>query len=573
MCRSRMRPAAAALFACAMLAVPPIEAQESAPGDGVAPRKVTLRGNAYDEYPVEKLRERGIRVPDVPDDRNAAYVYIDAYNARVDLPPDLQDAFDRATVGDWPKDDSGRQLAEWLEQNRPALDLARRAAAMPDCRMPVFGGDDEMLFALLLPTMSEHRQLARMLAAEAAYRQSTGDAAGAVESVLTLQHMANHVAGGTFIIEHLVGNAICELTSQTLQRLAADESLDDAVVRRALAESESLAAEFPDWEISVANEQAMILDAAQRAMENPAMLPEFASSGFAMTVDSSVDEGWRRLGRRLARLHMPDRTVNRQLKSHFAAVHAAAQPAAPGRPAAWGLNDDAAAEGIPIWNVVGRMLLPSLSRSFELDVRARSNLDRARINLAAAAYRRRHGAAPRRIDELVPAYVQSIPLDPSTGSPLALTSGDVAVPMLDRDFRIARPGGSQPAPARPPAIVPAPSADGVAPRSSQWRQYVEDFIKRYRLDAVQQKTAFGVLEQLERRAAAFEQVHGARLSELRARLARTARDAERKALSEEMNSVAAPLNAMYEELKQRLETLPTEQQRKRAREAGASGGI
>lgn len=567
MCRFRPRLAAvAALLVSWSISPAPIRAQETPPAtdDGAAPRKVTLRGNVYDEYPADKLRQRGIRVPDVPDDRNAALIYIDAYNARVDLPSDLQDAFDQATAGAWPQDESGRRLAEWLEQNRPALDLARRAAAMPDCRMPVFGGDYEMLFALLLPTMSEHRQIARMLAIEATYRQSTGDAAGAVDSVLTLQRMANHVAGGTFIIEHLVGNAICDLTAQTLQRLSADESLDDAVVRRALAESESLAAEFPDWEISVANEQAMMLDTVQRLMENPAMLPYFASGGFSMPADSGVDEGWRRLGRRLARLHMPDRTVKRQLTSHFEAIRTAAQPAAPGRPAAYGLDDEAFREAIPVWNVVAQVLMPSLSRSFELDVRSRSNLERARINVAAAAYRRKHGAAPRRIDELVPAYVKSIPLDPASGSPLALSSGDVAVPMLDRDFRIARPSSSKKAAARVPVRTPPPAADGIAPPSSQWRQYVEEFVERYGLDAAQRKTAFGVLEQMERRAASFEQVHGARLTELRSRLARAARDADRKTIGEELNSLAAPLNAMFEELKQRLETLPTEKQRKRA---------
>ncbi len=69
---------------------------------------------------------------DVPADRNAAWVYVDAINAYVAPPRELRGAYDAAVGGSWPDGDEGVQLADWLVKNQAALDLTRRATEMPD---------------------------------------------------------------------------------------------------------------------------------------------------------------------------------------------------------------------------------------------------------------------------------------------------------------------------------------------------------------------------------------------------------------------------------------------------------
>ena len=92
-----------------------------------------------------------------------------------------------------------------------------------------------------------------------------------------------------------------------------------------------------------------------------------------------------------------------------------------------------------------------------------------------------------------------------------------------------------------------------------WGDYVAEFIARYHLDAAQTSAASSVLKDVKERAARFR---------------RTQKDSREKAQAlddfrerrRQLGTLDAPIEALFSELKSRLDRIPTERQRRRAEE-------
>ena len=62
--------------------------------------------------------------------------------------------------------------------------------------------------------------------------------------------------------------------------------------------------------------------------------------------------------------------------------------------------------------------MPSLGRAFDLALRGKGRIRSARAALAAERYRIDHGQWPTDLGELVPGYLDAVPLDPFDDEPL-----------------------------------------------------------------------------------------------------------------------------------------------------------
>lgn len=102
-----------------------------------------------------------------------------------------------------------------------------------------------------------------------------------------------------------------------------------------------------------------------------------------------------------------------------------------------------------------------------------------------------------------------------------------------------------------------------------WTLYVQAFVRKYSLDASQRDTAYGVLKELRGRAAEYFISHRTDLQDL-TRRAEKASEEVRAAVERERETLTQPIALMFQELKDRLEMLPTEQQRAAAAVAAAS---
>jgi hypothetical protein len=377
---------------------------------GSAPETVEIRGQQMTVWPVADLRERGFDVPDLPRDENAAWVYLEAANKFLDLPQGLSDAFDYAYGKAWPENQP--ELRTWLTspENREALALVRKAAQMERCQMPYFGDPNGSVMSVLLPSLSQHRMLARMLVADGRRLTAQKDYRGAMDNYGTVLRMGHHVSDGVTLIETLVGVACWSM---------ANDAVRDLVLRNDMPREE-LAAITETWKALLP-----LMPKIQRGFEGertfgPTMADELCSrptqifrsigglSSWGVEGSVKPQDGWDRLEARLGRVLLPDRTVKRHMLAYYDAVLETVRlPYSD--PRVRDFDEGQRILQIPQWDIISRVLLPSLSRARTLGARCETGTRATSLALALRAYARDHqGKYATTLDDV------SADLDPST---------------------------------------------------------------------------------------------------------------------------------------------------------------
>jgi hypothetical protein len=350
-------------------------------------------------------------------------------------------------------------VVAFLERNAEALAITRRAAEKPGFgfvhgalspadRALWTGWEDpnpselgeNAVVEVTLPYLSELRRLARLLAVDARYAAATGDGDRVVANVRAIFGMAEHTRESPFIINDLVANSMNTLASRTVREVLAEEPIvlrDEQVAELA----HLFAATRDNFDIRYDGERWFFRDIVQR------LYTDNGSGGGHMT-----NEGVRRLAQ-LSSIHLGE--------DHFGwlegAFHTALAPATGLLMAsreeltakhAEFMNGIEAEARKPLWDSdVSRFdhkieqmmsdplmkirymplayLMPALSKAYENSERSLQEHDAALVALAVELYRRRTGAWPTSLADLVPQYLPETPPDRFTGRPLnyALVEG------------------------------------------------------------------------------------------------------------------------------------------------------
>jgi len=522
-------------------------AQENPPQSG-AQESVVIKGRTHPIYPADELRARGITVKDVPRDQNAAYVYIDAINALVPMPQDeaFGNAWNDAQMGQWPQGPTGDRLSQWFEQNKAALDLARSAAQMPAYSMPLFREANASLYATLLPQLSDYRLIAKLLCAEAERKLNTGDGDGAVNDFANVQRMSAQFADGITLIEGLVGIAVRELSNSRIRKAAEAGLFTPQQLARLNAEMQVIAERFVTTDDLLVRERAVSESMVDDLMRQAGPLALFSEGAiFDPTSDSYKETGFGRLALALKKVYFPDRAVRRHLRGFYDNILEQSRATAGGGIPT--INEVQALEQIPPWNVPARVMVPSLTRVYEISLRHQSNSLRTRVALTAQAYKLEHGQLPPTLSALVPAQLPAVPIDPMTGLELEYSIGPGGAGYTGLEPVNSKNEEQIRAKRKVPVIVNR--------RASDWRKYVDAFTAAHALDEGQRNAAEGVLRSLESQAVSFEAARGESIQRLRAA-------GDDAALAKELK----PLDELFTDLKKRLDAIPTAKQRAAAKE-------
>lgn len=522
----------------------PVPANENSVNDE---NHVVLKGQVFEIYPLDSLESRGVRVKHIPNDQNAAYRYFDAINA---MPPwnsndDLANALYEACNGNWPDGELRDRLDAYLDQCGPALELTRQATRQDDYFLPLFRSDpqSDSIYSLLLPTLGDQRQLARILVVDAYRRADAGDFEGAMGNLLTVQRMGNQVGHGSTLIEGLVGIAVGTLASDKLADFAEHYDIDADLLRQTVIEMDALSDGMPTFEQMLSAEEA-ISDASVDDMFNDPLMYNGLTNGPTMVTFpfEQTGKGWARLMGALRRVYLPDRAVKRNTHTYYNKLREGIRRTKDGTPGTI-LEEEKLFDAIPKWDVINQMLIPSLAHTYETNLRYQSNFERAKLRIAVEAYKKQHGTLPPTLSALAPAYIPDVEADPMTGydfeyAPKQTESGAPAG--LETVTRESAEALRQKR--RTPAIL--------TPRASKWRRYVIHYMDRYDMSDSQRNSAEAILRDIESRAAAFERSHGDKIRQLI--------DAgDNKAAKDKMQ----PLDKLFDELTRRLDRLPTAQQR------------
>ncbi len=534
---------------CCMLITPSIGTAEPPTAEQTF---IVVRGETYNMLPYDYLRERGIRVPEITNENNAAFRYFDAVNAYVAPEPAPEDWVDKAARGEWPDDpETEAQLIAYLDANADALSITREATQMDDYFLPLFGNVGEPLYSFLLPSLGTQRQLAKLLAADALRQIRAGDYQLGMDRLLTAQRMGNHLGHGSTMIEGLVGVAVNALAADQLTQLANTYDIPTDFLMNTTAEMDAIAANLPSFEDMLRAEEALTDDIVDDVLINPNvdanMLGVPAPPSLLKPENGT---GWHKLVKELRRVYLPDRAIKRHAKKYYEKVREGTRPKRDGTPGTI-LQEDLLLADVPSWDMLTMATLPSFSRAHEIVLMSKSNFERTRVRLAVRAYEQDRGHLPPDLQALTPTYLSRLPADPMTGYDFeyqpATAEDGVPVGLT----KVTRENAEElKRKRRTPAIL--------TPRASKWRRFVMSFADRYQLDDRQRASADGILRDIEARAAAFERTQGAKIQQLIDEDDQAGAKAEMK-----------PLDKLFDELDRRLQKLPTRKQRAAVKQQAA----
>lgn len=118
-----------------------------------------------------------------------------------------------------------------------------------------------------------------------------------------------------------------------------------------------------------------------------------------------------------------------------------------------------------------------------------------------------------------------------------------------------------------PKKQPGKPVDQIALELTAWEKYAADFISRHDLNEGQRSAALSCLKEISERAASHRDRHRAEIDALELRIESGEHSAEEfEVIKADLNELYGPVDAMFAELKSRLEAIPTAEQRSRAAE-------
>jgi hypothetical protein len=367
------------------------------------PTSITMRGETKKVWPFDDLRARGYDVPDIPREENAFWAYLQADNTFKELPTELRRVFDYAVSKAWPVGNDEQLGAYVLDRdNQRALEVVRRAAGMEKCQFYYFGDPNGLMVSLGLVDLTNYRQLAKLLIADGRRLEEQGAYQSALDNYVAVLRMGHHIGSGITLIEKLVGVSLWDLGDRAIAEFVLRRDLPADELAGLLDQLKTLDALRPSILRGARNERLFSFNTVDDAVTGLSL--DFRGlNGCAVrrgVSPTAGGAGWCRLARRLVCMVLPDRTIKQHMGAYFdAVIRRAAMPAYEAR---WNdFDEDEIVSSIPRWDILARMLLPSLSRAGELGERCRMQAMMTRLTVALGLYMADNGGRPpSRLDQL-----------------------------------------------------------------------------------------------------------------------------------------------------------------------------
>ena len=330
-------------------------------------------------------------------------------------------------------------IVAWVKANQPAIELARKASAMPRAR---FEDVERMTFGSKLDeTTTKMRFLDQLLALDARERQSRGDLAGMWDDILAQFRMANQLSATTPLLMQAITAAQFHHRAVGLAfDWLGDPKQTPVLVRRALADLKDLPPP-PSLAMSLRVESSMI----DRTLDLPS---DELSEIITMNAGGSRTSTPGQLAFNLLVAPSWERQRARRVCRRIVAELIPIVEVEPWRrdPAADRFDRIDSTFG---GSMLARMLLPGFwyaVYNLDRELVGRRALEQA---VAIRAWRFEHGGDdPETLEALVPGLLDRLPLDPYSGRPFGYVRSvgqPTRLPILSdfgpkSDLRPTRPG-------------------------------------------------------------------------------------------------------------------------------------
>jgi hypothetical protein len=292
-------------------------------------------------------------------------------------------------------------IAQYLADNRQALELLHKGAAIEHSRYPI---DLSKGFEALMPDLSKIRESARLLDLEAILHAENGKPEQAVDSITSTFGLARSLSKEPLLISQLVRIACQALAVSTLERNInrtefTDEQLADLSQTLINAEDPCAMPRAFVGErcagLSIFKMPAAQINQVADGDSSPLAVIAFALYKFSGLADMDAVMYADLMDDYLKAIQLP--SYKRQ-----DAVEAVSKRI----------------ETISKIHILLRLFMPAFSRVTTLEVRSIAQLHTARSGLAVQRYRHAAGRLPDTLAELVPTYLDAVPKDPFDGEEL-----------------------------------------------------------------------------------------------------------------------------------------------------------
>jgi hypothetical protein len=323
---------------------------------------------------------------------NAASVYEEAFYSFVPLAKDANVPL----LGGVALPDRGEPLPEamaetiskYLAENQKCLGLLREAGAIEHCR---YTWD---YTTANLPHLAELREYAQLLELAAVFHAHKGQAGAVAALIEDGLRLSDSQEGEPLLISHMVRVACITLPIRGLERALSVTSFTDAQLRDLRDAMARTAGSIDLAEVLVMERCYMI-----ECFTNPAVqsglgggrslldIPIVGKTGLIDYLDYMADciEASKLGGtERVARL----REIQEDIKD------------------------------LSFFHVLIKVVAPALSRVGELDLKIQGHMDLGLTAIAIERYRLAKGRLPQRLEELVPEYLEAVPIDPFDDRPI-----------------------------------------------------------------------------------------------------------------------------------------------------------
>ncbi|MBN2189644.1 MAG: hypothetical protein JW728_00345 [Candidatus Aureabacteria bacterium] len=353
--------------------------------------------------------------------------------------PDKENAFtyfnEAAKTLFWPADDAlasdilngkakaeGDYVRDIILKNQETIRLIKEGNKFRICQAPEVTG-----FDTLMPYLSAWRKIARVMTLKAIYERENGDYSGSIETCMEVLKFGNLILEyPEALIGYLVGMSIMDTGLEQLRKLVCINSVTYDELIKTAGELKEFGPYNNGFIRSVKVEYRMVDDIIDNISSGKQNIEELVASPLP---DEKVN--WR--------LFQPNRT-----KKLFADFFRRAIKEAP-KPyyeidAAYFKDVKYAADKRP-WmfdrNAVGKFLIaliiPAYDKCFELKSRMDVSLSATRFMFLCKAYEKKIGRLPDSLEELVPEYADSIPIDPFDGKPLKYSADEKVIYSVGSD--------------------------------------------------------------------------------------------------------------------------------------------
>ncbi|RYG67954.1 hypothetical protein EON80_12610 [bacterium] len=364
------------------------------------------REYAYIREKGDPLRFAELKPPSIPDNQNAAPVYLKA-SSTLKLSSEEKTALNIRKSRRTPQDNV--LITAALQKNAPALELARQAAAMPGCQFPLNWEGDPM--RLLFPHYGKLRELARLLSTDAGIKNRQGDHAAALRDAKAIFGMSHHLTGEPYLIGFLVARSVNAIGQSTLA-----QTLDSSPLTVAQARAFQASLPQDDWaqvfHHTLIGERSMGIYAFESITKplTPSMWSALSSpdgSGIAGIFYLPVYLFWRPF------LKLDQVQGLRLWKRLIDSPESQQMP----RPQGFGQAQTKTIQNLPFYAILSKILFPVFTNSTDNRDAVVVQDNQREVALALTSYRTIHGAYPKQLKEAETLWGKPFPLDPYSQKP------------------------------------------------------------------------------------------------------------------------------------------------------------